>query len=138
MLARHSAKGAVHFACMDWRHMPEMLAAGAKVYDTLLNLCVWVKDNGGQGSLYRSRHELVFVYRNGKGRNRNNIQLGKHGRNRTNVWEYPAVRGLDRQGDEGNLLALHPTVKPVAMVADAILELLRPWRSGAGRLPGLG
>jgi len=73
--------------------------------------------------MYRSRHELVFVYRHGKERHRNNIQLGQHGRNRTNVWEYPAVRGLSgQQGEEGNLLALHPTVKPVAMVADAILD----------------
>jgi hypothetical protein len=123
MLAMHSANGAVHFVCMDWRHMGEMLAAGTKVYDTLLNLCIWVKNNGGQGSFYRSRHELVFVFRNGKGRYRNNIQLGQFGRYRSNVWEYPAVRGLSQQqDDEGNLLALHPTVKPVAMVADAILD----------------
>ena len=123
MLAMHSANGAVHFVCMDWRHMGEMLAAGTKVYDTLLNLCTWVKNNGGQGSFYRSRHELVFVFRNGKGRYRNNIQLGQFGRYRSNVWEYPAVRGLSQQqDDEGNLLALHPTVKPVAMVADAILD----------------
>jgi DNA modification methylase len=123
MLARHSTSGAVHFVCMDWRHMGELLAAGARVYDTLLNLCVWAKDNGGQGSFYRSRHELVFVFRKGKWRYRNNIQLGRFGRYRTNVWEYPAVRGLSqRQSDEGNLLALHPTVKPVALIADAILD----------------
>ena len=123
MLATHSINGAVHFVCMDFRHMSEILAAGGKVYDTLLNLCVWAKNNGGQGSFYRSRHELIFVFRNGKGRYRNNIQLGKFGRYRTNVWEYPAARGLSQQQcDEGNLLALHPTVKPVAMVADAILD----------------
>jgi len=124
LLARHTAPGSVHYVCMDWRHMGEMLAAGGSAYDTLLNLCVWAKDNGGQGSFYRSRHELVFCFRNGKARNRNNIQLGKFGRYRTNVWEYPAVRGLSQQqGEEGNLLALHPTVKPVALVADAILDV---------------
>ena len=74
------------------------------------------------GSFYRSRHELVFVFRNGKGSHRNNVQLGRFGRNRTNVWEYPGVNTLSRNGDEGNLLALHPTVKPVQLVADAILD----------------
>jgi DNA modification methylase len=88
----------------------------------LLNVCVWVKNNGGMGSFYRSRHELVFVFRNGKDRHRNNIQLGQYGRNRTNVWEYAGVNTLSRRSDEGNLLALHPTVKPVAMVADPILD----------------
>jgi DNA modification methylase len=121
--ARHSTPGSIQFVCMDFRHMNEVLTAGGRVYDTLLNLCVWVKNIPGQGSFYRSRHELVFVFRNGKTMHRNNIQLGKFGRNRTNVWEYPAVRALaQQQGDEGNLLALHPTVKPVAMVADAILD----------------
>jgi DNA modification methylase len=107
---------------MDWRHVGELLAAGRQVYDTLLNLCVWVKDNGGMGSFYRSQHELVFVFRNGKGGHRNNIQLGQFGRNRTNIWEYPGINTLSKHGDEGNLLALHPTVKPVALVADAILD----------------
>jgi DNA modification methylase len=127
LLARYTISGSVHYVCIDWRHLREMLAAGGQSYDTLLNLCVWVKDNGGQGSFFRSRHELVFVFRNGKSRNRNNIQLGKYGRYRTNVWEYPAVRGLSQQqSDEGNLLALHPTVKPVALVADAILDCSAP------------
>jgi DNA modification methylase len=122
LLARYSAGESVHFICMDWRHMDQLLAAGKHIYDALLNVCVWVKNNGGMGSFYRSRHELVFVFRNGKGRNRNNIQLGQYGRNRTNVWEYPSVGTLSRRGDEGNLLALHPTVKPVALVADALLD----------------
>ncbi len=122
LLSRHSASDSVHFICMDWRHMGELLAAGRQTYDTLLNVCVWVKDNGGMGSFYRSRHELVFVFKNGKSRHRNNVQLGKYGRNRTNVWEYPGVNTLSRQGEEGNLLALHPTVKPVALVADALLD----------------
>jgi DNA modification methylase len=122
LLAKHSTSESVHFICMDWRHMGELLAAGRQSYDSLLNVCVWVKNNGGMGSFYRSRHELVFVFRNGKGRHRNNIQLGQFGRNRTNVWEYECINTLSRQNDEGNLLALHPTVKPVAMVADAILD----------------
>jgi DNA modification methylase len=127
LLARYTISGSVHFICMDWRHLREMLAAGGQAYDTLLNLCVWAKNIGGQGSFYRSRHEFVFVFRNGKSRSRNNIQLGKYGRYRTNVWEYPAVRGLSQQqSDEGNLLALHPTVKPVALVADAILDCSAP------------
>ena len=127
LLARYTISGSVHFVCMDWRHLREVLAAGGQSYDTLLNLCVWVKNNGGQGSFFRSRHELVFVFRSGKSRSRNNIQLGKYGRYRTNVWEYPAVRGLSQQqSDEGNLLALHPTVKPVALVADAILDCSAP------------
>jgi DNA modification methylase len=122
LVARHSTMGSVHFVCVDWRHMSELLAAGKQVYTKLLNLCIWVKDNGGLGSLYRSRHELVFVYRNGKDSHRNNVQLGKFGRNRTNVWEYAGINTLSRQSDEGNLLALHPTVKPIAMVADALLD----------------
>lgn len=122
LLARSSTPGSVHFACMDFRHMSEILAAGKQVYDTLLNVCVWVKNVGGMGSLYRSRHELVFVFRNGKAKHRNNVQLGQYGRNRTNVWEYPSINGGSKTGDEGNLLALHPTVKPVRLIADALLD----------------
>ena len=122
LFAKHSVSDSVHFLCMDWRHMKELLAAGAGIYDSLLNLCVWVKDNGGMGSFYRSRHELIFAFRNGKGPHRNNVQLGKFGRNRTNVWEYPGVNTFSKQGEEGNLLALHPTVKPVQMIAEAILD----------------
>jgi DNA modification methylase len=122
MLVRYSVSGSVHFICMDWRHLGELIAAGKQVYESLLNMCVWVKSNGGMGSFYRSRHELVFVFRNGKGKHRNNVQLGRYGRNRTNVWEYSGITGLSKAGDEGNLLALHPTVKPVALVADALLD----------------
>ena len=92
------------------------------VYGELKNLCVWVKDNGGMGSLYRSQHELVFVFKHGRDGHRNNVQLGRFGRNRSNVWHYPGANSFARCGEEGNLLALHPTVKPVAMVADAILD----------------
>jgi hypothetical protein len=122
LLAEYSTPGSLHFLCMDWRHMKELLAASGEAYHALLNVCVWVKDNGGMGSLYRSRHELVFVFRNGKDSHRNYVQLGRFGRNRTDVWEYPGVNTLSRQGEEGNLLALHPTVKPVQLVADAILD----------------
>jgi DNA modification methylase len=122
LLERHSSDGSVHFICMDWRHAAEVLLAGKKAYDTLLNLCVWTKDNGGMGSFYRSQHELIFVFRKGKESHRNNVQLGRFGRNRTNVWRYPGVNTLSKSGSEGNLLALHPTVKPVAMIADAILD----------------
>lgn len=112
LLGRHSKTGSVHFACMDWRHAGELLTVGKSVFGTLLNLCVWAKDKGGMGSFYRSQHELVFVFRNGKASHRNNVQLGKFGRNRTNPWQYPGANTLSRRGDEGNLLALHPTVKP--------------------------
>jgi hypothetical protein len=122
LLIRHSEGSSVHFVCMDWRHMGELLAAGRQIYDALLNLCVWTKNNGGMGSFYRSQHELIFVFRNGKGQHRNNVQLGQYGRNRTNVWEYPGVSTFSKQADEKNLLSLHPTVKPVALVADALLD----------------
>lgn len=126
LLAQHSKAGSVHFVCMDWRHVGEVLAAGKHAYDVLLNLCVWAKDKGGMGSFYRSQHELIFVFRNGKASHRNNVQLGKFGRNRTNVWQYPGANTLSRQGEEGNLLALHPTVKPVSLVADALLDCTAP------------
>jgi DNA modification methylase len=126
LLARYSESGSVHFVCMDWRHASELISAGKQVYDCLLNVCVWVKNNGGMGSFYRSRHEWVFVFRNGKEKHRNNVQLGRFGRNRTNVWEYPTINSLSKTGDEGNLLALHPTVKPVALVADAQLDCSAP------------
>jgi DNA modification methylase len=122
LLARYSIANSVHFIFQDWRHVSELLAAGRQIYETLLNVCVWVKDNGGMGSFYRSQHELVFVFRNGKGPHRNNIQLGQFGRNRTNVWHYPGVSTQSKQGEEGNLLALHPTVKPVQLIADAMLD----------------
>jgi hypothetical protein len=102
--------------------MTELLAAGREADAELHNLCIWVKDNSGMGSLYRSQHELVFVFKTGNGTHRNNVQLGRFGRNRSNVWRYPGVNSFSRKTEEGNLLALHPTVKPVALVADAILD----------------
>jgi ParB-like chromosome segregation protein Spo0J len=122
LLARYSANNSLHYLFIDWRHVGDLIAVGKQNYDEFLNLCCWVKDNGGMGSFYRSRHELVLVFRKGKGPHRNNIQLGQFGRNRTNVWQYPGIHSFLKQSEEGNLLALHPTVKPVAMVADAILD----------------
>lgn len=121
--ARVSRNGAVWFTCMDWRHLNEMMEAGRSAFDTHLNLCVWAKTNGGMGSLYRSQHELVFVWRKGKTGHRNNVQLGRFGRNRTNVWTYPGVNTF-RPGRLEELKA-HPTAKPVAMVKDAILDVSR-------------
>lgn len=122
-LAFHSAEGSLHYYFMDWRHMGEILVAGKHAYAELKNLCIWSKGCGGMGSLYRSAHELVFVFKNGKDRHRNNVQLGQFGRYRTNVWSYPGVNSFARTTDEGNLLELHPTVKPVSLVADAIMDV---------------
>ena len=119
--ARHSRNGSIHFQCMDWRHIGEITAAGHVAYAELKNICVWVKNVGGMGSLYRSRHELVFVFKNGTAPHINNVELGRHGRYRTNVWEYAGIGGM-RSGEEGDLLKLHPTVKPIRLVADAILD----------------
>jgi DNA modification methylase len=119
-LVANSVSGSIHFLCMDWRHCWELLGAGRKVYSELKNLCVWNKHNGGMGSLYRSKHELIFVFKNGSTPHINNVELGTHGRNRTNVWDYPGVNSW-REGRRDEL-AMHPTVKPVALVADAILD----------------
>ena len=116
-----SRNGAVHFVCMDWRHLGALEAAGDEVYDTLLNVCVWNKSNAGMGSLYRSKHEFVFVFRVGEAPHFNAVELGKHGRNRTNVWDYASVNSL--RGSRREDLALHPTVKPTAMVADALKDV---------------
>jgi DNA modification methylase len=122
--AAHSAPGAIAFTCMDWRHMGEILLAGYANNLDLLNLCVWVKNNGGMGSLYRSRHELVFVFRNGPEGHVNNVQLGRFGRNRSNVWNYAGANSFPRKGQR-DVLDLHPTVKPISMVSDAILDSTR-------------
>ena len=107
---------------MDWRHLGELLDAGRAAALTLKNVCVWDKETGGMGSLYRSQHELVFVFKHGTAPHRNNVQLGRYGRSRTNVWRYPGAQSFARPMEEGNLLALHPTVKPVALVADVLLD----------------
>ncbi len=121
--ARCSRNGAVHFVCMDWRHMDSVSAVGSTIYGERLNLCVWNKSNAGMGSLYRSKHELVFVYRVGTAPHLNMVELGKHGRNRTNVWDYPSVNSM--RGSRREDLALHPTVKPTGLVADAIQDVTR-------------
>jgi DNA modification methylase len=118
-----SRNGAVHYVCMDWRHMDNVSAVGRSVYGDLLNICVWNKSNAGMGSLYRSKHEMVFVYRVGSLPHANMVELGKHGRNRTNVWDYPSVNSM--AGSRREDLALHPTVKPVAMVAEAYQDVTR-------------
>src|SRR5215831_15613150 len=101
-----SRHGAVHFVCMDWRHMDDVSAVGKAVYGDLLNVCVWNKSNAGMGSLYRSKHELIFVFRVGDKPHFNAVQLGKHGRNRTNVWDYASVNSF--KGSRREDLALHP------------------------------
>jgi DNA modification methylase len=120
-LSRFSRDPSLHYVCMDWRHMMEVLEAGQSAFSELKNLCVWVKDNAGLGSFYRSQHELIFVFQKGVSP-RNNIQLGRFGRSRTNIWRYPGANSFARTSQEGDLLAMHPTVKPVALVADAILD----------------
>ena len=121
--AKISRDGAEHFVCMDWRHIDDVTASVSGIYDDLLNICVWNKSNAGMGSLYRSKHEMVFVYRVGETMHTNNVELGKHGRNRTNVWDYPSVNSM--KGSRREDLALHPTVKLVAMVADAYCDVTR-------------
>ncbi|WP_426610576.1 site-specific DNA-methyltransferase [Bradyrhizobium sp. McL0616] len=116
-------KGGIIYACMDWRHMEQILAAGRASKLELMNLCVWVKPNGRLGSFYKSRHELVFVYKNGNESHRNNIQLGRFGRNRTNVWNYSSPSPLKAEAARSaEMPATHPTIKPVQMVSDAILD----------------
>ncbi len=112
--------GAIAYVCMDWRHMREVLEAGHAVFDELKNLCVWNKTNGGMGSFYRSKHELVFVFKKGTAQHINNFGLGETGRHRTNVWDYPGISSLGAARDEE--LAMHPTVKPVTLIADAIRD----------------
>ena len=122
-IRRYTVDGAIAAIFMDWRHMTEMLVAGQKTFTELKNLCVWVKPNGGMGSFYRSRHELAFIWKCSPGKHVNNLELGQHGRSRTNVWEYAGVNSFKR----GRMQELesHPTVKPVAMVADAIRDCSR-------------
>lgn len=115
--------GAIAYVCMDWRHMGEMLAAGQAAFTELKNLVVWNKTNGGMGAFYRSKHELIFVFKKGSAAHTNSFGLGETGRYRTNVWDYPGISSLGaRRGEE---LAMHPTVKPVAMIADAIKDCSR-------------
>jgi DNA modification methylase len=133
-LVANSTDGSIHQIFMDWRHLAEMMAAGKAAYTELKNVCVWAKTNAGMGSFYRSRHELVFIWKSGSGPHINNIELGQYGRNRTNVWEYPGVSSM--RAGRFEELAMHPTVKPVALVADAIRDCSR--RNGIVLDPFLG
>ncbi|MFM6831499.1 MAG: site-specific DNA-methyltransferase [Novosphingobium sp.] len=115
--------GAIAFVCMDWRHMGELLAAGQQCFTELKNLVVWNKTNGGMGAFYRSKHELVFVFKQGTAEHTNSFGLGDTGRYRTNVWDYAGISSIS--GSRSEELAMHPTVKPVALIADAIRDCSR-------------
>lgn len=119
-LAAFSMEGSLHYIFIDWRHAWDVQMASQACYSELKNICVWNKDKGGMGSLYRSKHEFVFVFKKGSAPHINNIQLGRHGRYRTNVWDYAGQNTFHKYSKEE--LVLHPTVKPVAMIADAILD----------------
>jgi DNA modification methylase len=118
LVIEHSKDGSLHYLCIDWRGIHQLISAGHGQYSELKNICIWNKSNGGMGSLYRSKHEFVPVFKNGTAPHTNNVLLGASGRYRTNVWDYPGVNTFGGTDD----LKLHPTVKPVAMVADAILD----------------
>lgn len=122
-LADFSIDGSIHFICMDWRHIRELADAADNAYTELKNICVWSKTNAGMGSLYRSAHEFIFVYKNGRAKHINNVELGRFGRSRTNVWEYAGMSSFGEDRDKA--LAGHPTPKPLAMVSDAILDCSR-------------
>jgi DNA modification methylase len=115
--------GAIAFVCMDWRHMAELLAAGEKAFTEFKNLVIWNKTNGGMGGFYRSKHELIFVFKNGNAEHTNSFGLGETGRYRTNVWDYAGISSMS--STRGEELAMHPTVKPVALVADALRDCSR-------------
>lgn len=119
LLCAFSKDGSLHYICMDWRHIKEIMTA-AEVYDQFKNLCVWRKDNAGMGSFYRSQHELIFMFKHGKEPHINNVELGIHGRYRTNVWNYAGVNTPSAENAEKR--AMHPTVKPVELIKDAILD----------------
>lgn len=127
-LCQFSESGSIHYLFMDRRHAPELLHAGIQHYTAFKNLCVWVKDRPGMGTFYRSQHELVFVFKHGDASHRNHFELGQHGRLRTNVWNYPSIRNGHDEGDDPNrdgVLKLHPTIKPVSLLADAIRDCSR-------------
>jgi len=115
--------GAIAFVCMDWRHMRELLEAGGRAFTELKNLVVWNKTNAGMGTFYRSKHELIFVFKQGSAEHTNSFGLGETGRYRTNVWDYPGISSMT--ADRAQELAMHPTVKPVALIADALRDCSR-------------
>jgi DNA modification methylase len=117
---RFSSTGALAYVFMDWRHITDLITIGRIVFGAMANLCVWAKGNAGQGSFYRSQHELIGVFVVGGEPHRNNVQLGRFGRNRSNLWQYAGVNSFGFGRDEA--LSMHPTVKPVAMIADAVRD----------------
>lgn len=123
-IADVSVNGSIVFVCIDWSHLRTMLDAGADVSFELKNICVWVKSNGGMGTFYRSRHELICAFKVGPGPHINTFELGQYGRSRTNVWEYAGLNAFKSGRDDE--LAMHPTVKPVRMIADAMLDCSKP------------
>ena len=125
LVAGYLRKGALFYGFIDWRSMDLFQAACTKVFGPIFQMCCWVKSRGGQGGMYRSRHELVLVFKLAGAPHVNAIQMGRHGRNRTNVWEYPSAAS-SRSGREGDMLKEHPTPKPVEMIADAILDCTQP------------
>jgi len=122
-LVAHTTDGSIHYVCMDWRHIGEMMTAGNAVYSELKNLVVWAKSNAGMGSFYRSQHELIFVWKSGTAPHLNNFKLGQYGRSRTNVWKHDGISTM-RPG-RNDQLAWHPTVKPAALVANALKDCSR-------------
>ncbi|MBT3392486.1 MAG: ParB N-terminal domain-containing protein [Elusimicrobiaceae bacterium] len=120
LLKEYSKNGSLHYAFMDWRHIKEIILAGTDIYEHYINLCLWSKDNAGMGSLYRSRHELIFIFKHGNRPHTNNVQLGSMGRYRTNIFEYPGVNSFGKNREN---LKLHPTCKPVEMIKDMVLDV---------------
>jgi DNA modification methylase len=123
VLKQSSCPSALIYACMDWRHLYELFDAGRENGLDLINLCVWAKTNAGMGSLYRSQHEIICVFKAGAAKHLNNVELGRHGRNRSNVWTYRGMNSFGSGRDE--LLSTHPTVKPVLLIADAIRDVTK-------------
>lgn len=120
LMTHYSKDGSLHFICMDWRHIYDLLHVSRAVYSELKNICIWNKTNGGMGSLYRSKHEMVALFKKGTAPHINNIELGKHGRYRTNVWDY-AGQNIPTD-DRMEALSMHPTVKPIKMIEDALYD----------------
>lgn len=113
--------GAIAFVCMDWMHMVELQTAGLRVFDEIKNVCIWNKRNAGVGAFSRSKHEMIFVFKRGTAPHINTFGLGGEGRHRSNVWDYAGVSGISKTGRDE--LAMHPTVKPVSMILDALKDV---------------
>lgn len=125
-LTTYSRDGSIHYIFIDWKHVYDVITAGKQHYTEFKNLCVWNKDNAGMGAFYRNKHEIVCIFKNGSAPHINNFELGQHGRARSNVWDYPAVRTFFKDSETGErrdgLMRLHPTPRPVAMLMDIFLD----------------